>query len=73
MQSKLYAITKESTAEKQDIELDQKESENLDDTFGNTLADNTNIFPNSSQMVSLSMLYKKTVLLCQMFIFQKII
>ena len=34
LQSKLYAITKESTAEKQDIELDQKESENLDDTFG---------------------------------------
>ena len=59
LQSKLYAITKESTAEKQDIELDQKESENLDDTFGNTLADNTNIFPNSSQMVSLSVLYKK--------------
>ena len=57
LQSKLYAITKEST-DKSDIELNQKESD-LDDTFGNTLADNTNIFPNSSQMVSLSVLYKK--------------
>lgn len=39
--------------------MNQKDSDNLDDTFGNTLADNTNIFPNSSQMVSLSVLYKK--------------
>ena len=60
LQSKLYAITKELTVsnERKDIELDQRES-NLDDTFGNTLADNTNIFPNSSQMASLSVLYKK--------------
>ena len=60
LQSKLYAITKESTVsnERKDIELDQRDC-NLDDTFGNTLADNTNIFPNSSQMASLSVLYKK--------------
>ena len=58
--SKLYAITKESTVGNENIELDKKEEEaNLDDTFGNTLADNTNILPNSSQMGSLSILYKK--------------
>lgn len=53
--SKLYAITKESTAE-ENIELDRKEEDNLDDTFGNTFADNINVLPNTS---SLSVLYKK--------------